>query len=35
VLTGRQKFCKPCVKVLNAKYPKEFEALKAILAAFY
>jgi len=35
VLTGRQKFCKPCVTALKKKYPKEFEALKAILAAFY
>src|SRR5262249_11747497 len=33
LLTGRQKFCGPCAKKLNAKHPEEFKALSAILAA--
>ncbi|BFU93333.1 MAG: hypothetical protein NTNFB02_00550 [Nitrospira sp.] len=33
LLTGRQKFCKPCLDKLRA-YPKELKALNAILGAF-
>ncbi len=34
VLTGRQKFCKPCADKLRAAHPEEFKALNLILAAF-
>jgi len=34
VLTGRQRFCKPCLDKLRRSHPKELKALNAILAAF-
>lgn len=34
LLTGRQKFCKPCSDKLRKSHAEEFKALNAILAAF-
>jgi hypothetical protein len=34
VLTGRQKFCKPCAAQMRRNFPMEYTALNAILRAF-